>query len=41
VEFNEFLDRVNRTIRAYRAPGQAYPYKDVLLAAVLLRTAAR
>ena len=40
MEFSEFLDRVNRTNRAPWQAGRKYPYKDVLLAAVLLRIAA-
>jgi len=40
VEFSEFLGRVNRTFRAHWRGGHKYPYKDILLAAVLLRIAA-
>lgn len=40
VQFEEFLHRVERTIRASWKPGRKYPYKDVLLAAVLVRIAA-
>ena len=42
MEFEEFLHRVQRTLRATvpKTGGRKYPYKDVLLAAVLIRIAA-